>query len=404
MLKETMFNDAKNFFQVFEPKGETIASLAVPGSVEVLGDVTEFNKGKAISANLNKSALIMVQKRKERDRSIHFYSRRYDEKIRMSLNDQQFREEHGWANYVSSTLFMLEGTGKKVGGLNVYIDDNIPDFFNANSMEALEIGIASIAQKFGDWTITGAEIADICSDAELKFMKKPKNTAKYMPAIFGKKGMLNYCDAGKSVNENMNFDIDGLVFMVMSAGLKKKTMESRIMKIIDEVKESISIIKGTGKNIDSLDAMTMEEFDEFRSRLSITQRKRCAYFISENDRVEAGKQALASGDTAKFLEIINESQKNIANRLEVVTEENEALMDISLENEGVKAARLLNMGIDGTVLLVLEKGKRIQVETKIKKSFLARTGLEINSEVFDLTNEIEETNINVSEFKNETQG
>src|SRR5208337_3815266 len=171
----------------------------------VLGDTTEFNKGKSISANLNKSALVMAQKRKERDRSIFFYSRRYDEKIRMTLNDQQFREEHGWANYMSSTLFMLEGTGKKVSGMNVFIDDDIPDLFNANSMEALEIGMAGIAQKFGDWTTSGAETAEICSDAEVKFMKKSKNAAKYLPAILGKKNNLVFCDAAKAACENINF-------------------------------------------------------------------------------------------------------------------------------------------------------------------------------------------------------
>jgi hypothetical protein len=66
--------------------------------------------------------------------------------------------------------------------------------------------------------------------------------------------------------------------------------------------------------------------------------------------------------------------------------------------EGVKAVRLMNLGLDGTVLAVIEAAKSKDFETKIKKTFLARTGLGLEIEVFDLQNEMSEFNINVTEF------
>ena len=83
----------------------------------------------------------------------------------------------------------------------------------------------------------------------------------------------------------------------------------------------------------------------------------------------------------------------------MVEGENEILIDMIQDMDEVKAVRMLNMGLDGSVILLVKKDKRQAVESRIKKIFLTRTGLELSSEVFDLNNETEELSINVSDFK-----
>jgi galactokinase len=399
MEKENLFKEAKSFFQVFEPKGEIITGIKVPGSVQIIGDAYAHNRGRVIAANLNKSAYLMAQKRKEGDRSLNFYSQKYDEKIRLSLNAPERREEHGWAYYMASTLFMLEGSSKKVCGMNVYIDNRIPDLFNSNSMEALEAGIANIGMKFSDWQMDGIEMSKVCAEGEKRYLDMESHFVKYVPLMLGKKNTVTYFDEQTGENGNIKVDFGSLTFMVMSSGLKKKHAEEKRKKIYQEVAAAIDIMKKNGANIDTLDQLTMEQFDDYRSKLTMDQRKRCAYFISENERVKAAKDILGKGNVKGFVDIINDSQKNIKNRLEVVLEENEILIDMILDAEGVRAARMLNMGTDGTVLVVVDKDKKAAAESKIKKTFITRTGLELTSEVFNLDNEMEEYSIDVSEFK-----
>ena len=399
MTEDNMYRTAKNFFQVFEPKSEIITGVKVPGSVQVLGEAPDFNKGRVISANLNKDAVIMAQKRRDGDRAVQFYAKKYDEKIRLSLNEPQSNEEYGWANFISSTLFMLEGNSKKVNGMNVFIDNMIPDLFDANSIEALEVGAAKIASRFSDWELEGADIAHICAEGEKNFMGREKSFVKYLPLIFGKKGTLAYYDVAAMKEETIEADLDGHVFVVLSSGLKKKQLEAKKKAITEEVKESIEIMRKNGAGFESLDALSPEELDEYRSKLSISQRRRCAFFISENERAEAAKNALLKKDFRAFADVINDSQKNIKNRLEMVEGENEILIDMIQDMDEVKAVRMLNMGLDGSVILLVKKDKRQAVESRIKKIFLTRTGLELSSEVFDLNNETEELSINVSDFK-----
>ncbi len=360
MTENLMYKEAKSFFQIFEPKGEIITAVKVPGSVQILGDTADFNKGKVISGNMGKSAILMAQKRKDGDRAIQFYSRKYDEKIRLSLNDPQSREENGWANNMASSLFMLEGQSKKVNGMNVFVDNLIPDLFDANAMEALEVGVTYLASQFSDWQMKGIDMASICAEGERKFLGKDKNYVKYIPMIFAKNGMVTYFDAAENKEENVPVKMDGYVFMTFSSGLKKKHLEEKKNKIFDAVRESIEIIKKSGAAVDTLNTLTMEQFDEFRSKLTMPLRKRCAYFISENERVDAAKAALLANDMAAFIDIINDSQKNIKNRLEMVEEENEILLDIMTDSPEIKAARMLNMGTDGTVLALVEKEKKAE--------------------------------------------
>jgi galactokinase len=396
---ENLFKEAKSFFQVFEPKGEIITGVTVPGSALILGEVFEGNLGKVISANLNKNAFIMVQKRKDGDRSLNFYSQHYDEKIRLSLNSPERREENGWAYGMASTLYMLEGTSKKVNGMNIYIDNRIPDLFNANSVEALEAGIADIASQFSDWKLSPLELAQVCADGEKKFLDKDSHFVKYVPMLLGEKGCVTYFDVASGESANIKSDFKGLTFMIMSSGLKKKHTEEKKKAIYAEVKSAIETMNKMGANIASLDTMTPEKFDNYRTKLTLEQRKRCAFFIAENGRVTSANAALVKGDINGFVEIINESQRNIKNRLEIVNEENEILIDTIFDTEGIKAARLLNMGIDGSVLVVIDKDKKTQAEARIKKSFITRTGIDLITEVINIDTEMEDFSINVSSFK-----
>ena len=141
MTEEELLKKAKDFFAAsrFEVKKEKITGVIVPGSVGILGEANELNRGKVLSGNLDKSAVLMAQKRRENDRSVNLYSKKFDEGIRVLLNDAQSKHDNGWANYISSTFFMLESMSKKVPGMNLYIDNDIPDSFQSNHMEALEI-------------------------------------------------------------------------------------------------------------------------------------------------------------------------------------------------------------------------------------------------------------------------
>ncbi|HDT14704.1 MAG TPA: hypothetical protein ENN55_00665 [Firmicutes bacterium] len=398
MTSDVMFREAKNFFQVFEPKGEIISGIMIPGSVRILGDTSVLNKGKVIAGNLNKSAFIMAQKRRDGDRAVNFYSQRYDEKIRLSLNEPQSRQEHGWANFIASTLFMLESMSKKVNGMNVYINNSIPDEFAANSMEALEVGSAKISGRFSDWELENDELADICAQGEASFIGKEKDTVKYLPIIYGKTGALTYLDLAKKDSRALETPMGDYVFLVFSSGVKKKQLEEKKNKIIEDVKDSLEKMKKNGFGDEGLESLTLEGFDDYRDKLTLVQRKRCAYFISENERVEKAMGLLQKKDFDGFAEVINESQKNIKNRLELVEEENEILIDIIQDSPEIKAVRLLNMGLDGTVLSLVLKEKRKAVETKIKKTFLSRTGLELKTEVFGLETEMRNLDIDVTEF------
>ncbi|MCE5299506.1 MAG: hypothetical protein LLG37_01360 [Spirochaetia bacterium] len=396
---ENLFKEAKSFFQVFEPKGNIITGVNVPGSVQLIGEVNELNHGTVISAAINKTAFIMAQKRKEGDRSLNFYSQRYDEKIRLSLNAPERKEEQGWAHYMAATLFMLEGVSKRVNGMNVYINNAIPDLFAANSMEALETGIATIASEFSDWEISGIEMAQVCADAEKKYIGRESHFVKYIPLILGEKGAVTYFDTATGEHENIKADFNSLTFMVMSSGLKKRSLDAKKKAIFREVAAALETIKKSNPEVDSLDKLTLEQFDDYRSKLTLEQRKRCAYFISENRRVKDARVCLKKGDIKGFIDVINESQRNIKNRLELTAEENEILVDTIQDTEGVHAVRLMNMGTDGTVLVVVDKDKKAQAESKIKKSFIARTGLELVSEVFTLETQLDTFSINVDEFK-----
>ena len=59
---------------------------------------------------------------------------------------------------------------------------------------------------------------------------------------------------------------------------------------------------------------------------------------------------------------------------------------------------MLNMGLDGTVFVIVDNDKKQHVESKVRKAFMNITGLDLQTEHFELSNVMEEVSVNISEF------
>ena len=97
--------------------------------------------------------------------------------------------------------------------------------------------------------------------------------------------------------------------------------------------------------------------------------------ITENARVSATVEALASGDLGTVGRLMHDSHVSLRDRFEVSSPELDALVEIAMAIPGVVGARMTGAGFGGCTLTLVDTGSAAALSARLTSEYTARTGL-----------------------------
>ena len=127
--------------------------------------------------------------------------------------------------------------------------------------------------------------------------------------------------------------------------------------------------------IRSLRDVTEAALPEVATRVDEETFRRCRHVVTENARVEATIDALATSDLAAVGRAWASSHASLRDDFEVVSPELDALVDIATRAPGVVAARMTGAGFGGCTVNLVERGAVPDLRERILAEYPARTGL-----------------------------
>jgi len=340
-----------------------------------------------------------------------------------------------WANYIKASVFHLQSLypQKKLKGMEVLVDSNIPIAGGASSSSALVIGSGAAIRKVNDIKIDTADLAHASSKAEwfigtrggemdhatlclaepscaLLITFQPF-TVKKIPMPMDKYSWVSFythpADKGTRLTAAYNersivskFVIPNFLkeIFLNNSNLKKQwetVLTSIAQQNEQELTESESIIKkvigllpekATLKQIE--ERFKPKEFNELKAlypalfqaktkEYSLKIRDRAKHHLGEIDRVVKGACLLENSSKSnpdamqKLGQFINKSHESLKNLYEVSTPELDEAVNIARSAEGVLGARVMGGGFGGNVLvLALHKNVPMLIE-KMEKEYYA---------------------------------
>lgn len=334
-----------------------------PGRIEIVGNHTDHNGGKVLTATIDRNILVCVNKTD--DAKIIIWSDNFG---CISVNTKNLEFEKAESK---TSIAIVKGVadyyiknGYCVGGFNAYMSSDIPIGAGVSSSSAFEMAIAEILNVFYNKNrVSNLHKALASQYAENKYFGKPCGLMDQLAISQGAINMIDFKieNQPKLTNLNWTFESSFDIFIINTGGSHANLIES-YASILNEMK---SIANFFGKNrLCEIDKSKLifnqkEIFQKFDGRSFL----RSVHFYEENERVEKAYKSINGNNIKSFLESVNDSGLSSWTQLQNLYTENDKKQNIPyalsiVKNfDGCIASRVHGGGFAGTILVFVEKNK-----------------------------------------------
>ncbi len=359
--QEKRYQNAFNAFKRIFNVGDAYV-VSSSGRVEVLGNHTDHNGGKVVSASISLDTLGFFLPTK--DNLITIKSEGYPDVLVDLSNLSSFRRETSEA-LVCGVAVGLKNAGYKVGGFNAYLTSNVLGGAGISSSASYEVLIAEIFNVlYNDGKITPKTKVLVSKFAENEYFGKPCGLLDQTAIAFGGLKELDFSIDGDLSVKDISGDLNDYSFVLVNTGGSHADLTEEYASIPREMK---TVAKAFGK--ERLIEITEEEFykklPEIQKSLSERCILRAIHFFNENKRVDEAVYAIKNSKYDLMLGAINGSGDSSMTYLQncYVAGEGQLIpkaVAISKKYNPLGATRVHGGGFAGCVLNVV-KNENLQV-------------------------------------------
>ncbi len=354
----------------------SIVSIA-PGRVNIIGEHTDYNKGLAIPAAVNKWILTLASLRK--DRTINVFSLNYKKTLRFSYDQSNLNGEL-WEKYVKASIYLIKEKYNVKKGFNILIGGNIPIGFGLSSSAALEVSIVSSIVKLFELNIDKYEILKICNLIENKILGIKSGFLDQYASIFSKKNKFLLIDFENLTHEYFDSNINNGCWILVNSMVDRKLIFSDYNQRVTECGDAIDFLNQKIKQKLDFNSISTELIKEIKQNKIFYDR--LLHIITENQRVFKMKKAILSGDLNLIGKILNQSHDSLANNYNVSCNEIDFIIDISKKENGFLGGRIMGGGFGGCTINLIDKKSKKEFISNVKNSFYKKYRYNIVIEEF----------------------
>jgi galactokinase len=316
-------------------------AVRAPGRVNLIGDHTDYNDGFVLPLAIDLETVVRARPRD-------------DAEIRLQS------ETAGWEPYAAAVARVLAERGRRDVGLEGTISSSIPIGGGLSSSAALEVALALALCDAAAFELAPLELALACQQAELLATGVPCGIMDQLASVAGVAGHALLIDCRSLEVRPIRLPGE-LTVLVVHSGVTRQLADSAYAE-----RRAACEAVAARLGVPALRDATAEQVrDEPRAR----------HVVSENARVLAAAEALATGDTDALGPLLSASHRSLRDDYEVSTPELDLLV-AALEHAGALGARLTGAGFGGCVVALARAAGAEQVAAAALARYRAETGLE----------------------------
>ena len=349
-MKETIL---KTFAEVFGDAEGTKAYFA-PGRVNLIGEHTDYNGGHVFPCALTIGTYGAVRKRN--DNKLRFYSMNFGRLpvIESSLDDLKPRRNAGWTNYPKGVMWALREKGYELPcGIDLMLFGNIPNGSGLSSSASVEILTGYILNDLFQLGISNQDLALLGQFSENHFNGVNCGIMDQFAIAMGRKDHAIFLDTADLSYEYAPIKLDGAKIVISCSNKRRGLGDSKYNERRAECEKALEEIRKV-RQVDSLGALTEEQFEEVRDAVKDPVRwRRAKHAVYENQRTVKAVEALKANDIALFGRLMNESHISLRDDYEVTGKELDTLVEEAWKVKGVLGSRMTGAGFGGCTVSIV---------------------------------------------------
>ena len=313
-----------------------------PGRVNLMGDHTDYYEGFVLPLAIELECVVAATPRDDariRLRSLDVPEDEATIDVAADGSDEPARVTPDWGRYAAGVVRALAERGVTAPGLEGVLSSTVPSGSGLSSSAAFEVSCALALCDAAGTTLPPAELALACQAAEQAATGVPSGIMDQLSSIAGRAGHALLIDCRTLAIEHVPLPPE-LAVLIVHSGIPR-TLEGSAYAERRAAGEAIAGRLG----VPTLRDATLADVRD----LPLAR-----HVVSENERVHATADALATADLTALRELFAASHASLRDDYEVSTPELDLLVEALVE-AGAIGARLTGAGFGGAVAALCER-------------------------------------------------
>jgi len=344
-----------------------------PARINLIGDHTDYNGGLVLPVTIDK--FVVTAFRKNSRNELRAFSGAFNQRCTVRLADFDIASvEAEWLKFVLGAYIELRVAGVEVGGLDVWIETDVPFGAGLSSSAAFSLALlASFLKAYGK-DLPVEKLARLAQKIEHKYIGAKCGLMDQYAIALNRENAALFLNCGTYEHETVPLPESDYCFVVVESGVSHKLADCDYNARRAECEGAVAKLKAGGVPVESLSGLRAETLPRAKELLTPVEMKRIKHVLKENIRVTRAVNAIREGDFEKLGALFNDSHVSLRDDYEASSPELDALVEIANSIDGVAGARMTGGGFGGSIVAVVKKdrvdafGKEITARYKMNTS------------------------------------
>ena len=339
--------------------------IGAPGRVNLIGEHTDYNYGFVLPAAVDKKIYVAIAP--NGTSTVNVFANQFNESYSFSLDVSA--PQKGWMNYLLGVTYHIQQRGKKIEGVDLIIDGDIPVGAGMSSSAALCSAYGFALNELFHLGLSRMDLAFIGQKTEHTFVGLQCGIMDQFASLHGKKGHVMKLDCRSLEYEYIPFDFPAYKIVLVNSMVSHTLASSEYNVRRQQCEEGIAILKKHYPEITSLRDIEPAQLLQHKDELPPIVFDRCSYVVYEKERVLASCEALKKNDLATFGKLMYATHEGLSKKYSVSCTELDFLVECAQHITGVAGARMMGGGFGGCTINIVQADAVENFTQKIQAAF-----------------------------------
>ena len=347
--------------------------VRAPGRVNLIGEHVDYNQGCVLPAAIDRAAWIAAATSAGEWVEVEAADLRSAARFRAAEASLE-PSLAPWARYPAGVARALADQGLRVSAVNAAIASDVPIGAGLSSSAAVEVAFAAMWKAFGDFDLSGLELARLCQKAENDYVGVNCGLMDQFASVHGRRGHAILFDCRSLASRPVPLPPE-TVIAVADTRIRRQLAVSEFNLRRAECAEAVRLLARVLPGIESLRDVSPDRLEEHRHALPGVLLQRARHVVCEIARVEAVLPATERGDAAALGAAMIASHRSGRDLYQVSCPELDAMVDAASAIEGCYGARLTGAGFGGCTVNLVARSHAESFRSELARAYQRATGL-----------------------------
>lgn len=344
--------------------------ISAPGRVNLIGEHTDYNEGFVLPGAIDKRINVAIAPNWTND--INVFAQDFNESYSFSLDD--IKPSKGWTTYILGVTYHIQQKGKKLAGVDVWIDGNVPVGGGMSSSAALCSGYGFALNELFQLGFSRLDLAYLGQATEHSFAGVKVGIMDQFASLHGKKDHVIKLDCRSMEYEYIPFKFPNYKIVMVNSMVSHSLASSEYNVRRQQCEEGVAILKKFYPAIHSLRDVNINQLETHKDSVTEIVFRRCRYVITEKDRLLAGCELLKKGDLNSFGDLMYTTHQGLSKDYEVSCPELDFLANAAREIPEVAGTRMMGGGFGGCTINIVESASVDRFTKQIQERYKNKFG------------------------------